>query len=247
MTAIDQDLAGRVAALPWYHQIELPGGVITPGLVNTTGVLAKLGLPESLDGKHVLDVGAWDGFYSFEAARRGAARVVATDSFVWEGRTWGSKDSFDLARTALGLDGVVEDRLIDAMELSPDRLGGTFDVVLHLGVLYHLRDPVTALERAASCCSDLLVLETETAVNFIPYAAARFHPGTSLNNDPTNWYQYNVRALTGLLSEIGFRRVDVIHRSSPLRRLVGSVRASRAGRSFRGTLRSARVVLHARR
>ena len=75
MTA--DDVAGRVAAIDWYHRIELPGGVVTPGVNNTPLALARLELPESLVGKSVLDVGAWDGFYSFEAARRGAKRVGA--------------------------------------------------------------------------------------------------------------------------------------------------------------------------
>lgn len=75
--------------------------------------------------------------------------MVATDSFVWQGR-W-QQSGFLLARQALGLEGVVEDRFIDVMDLSPEARGGTFDVVLFLGVLYHLRDPITALQRSRRC------------------------------------------------------------------------------------------------
>lgn len=242
-----EGLAERVAALPWYHTIDLGQGVVTPGVVQNRRVIPRLHLPESFAGKSVLDIGAWDGFWSFEAARRGADRVLATDSFSWDGRGWGSKDSFDLARDALGFTDRVDDMLIDPMDLSAERLGGTFDVVFHLGVLYHLRDPITSLELASAVCDDLLVLETETALNLLPFEAARIYSGTGLNDDASNWYQFNGRALKGMLREFGFSSVEVVYRHPRWRRVAGSIRAARQGRPFRATMRSARVVLHARR
>ena len=95
-------LAERVAALRWYHTIDLGHGVVTPGVDDTRERLARLALPGSLAGKTVLDIGAWDGFFSFEAERRGAARVVASDSYSWKGGGWGTKSGFLLAREALG-------------------------------------------------------------------------------------------------------------------------------------------------
>src|SRR5579864_629924 len=77
--------AGLEACPEWYHSIELAPGVITPGRVSSE-VLADrwraLRLPD-LRGKSVLDVGAYDGFYSFSAEAAGAARVVALDHYVW--------------------------------------------------------------------------------------------------------------------------------------------------------------------
>ncbi|HEX6487840.1 MAG TPA: hypothetical protein VF137_03055 [Candidatus Dormibacteraeota bacterium] len=133
------------------------------------------------------------------------------------------------------------------MDLSPDRVGGPFDVVLFLGVLYHLTDPVLAIERVASCCSDLLVLETETSLNWLPYPAARIYPGDELNNDPSNWYQYNVSALRGLLARCGFSDTQVIHRSPLHRRIARAAVRRNAGSPFRQLLRSSRLVMHARR
>jgi len=236
------DLAEQVRAIDWYHTIELPGGVVTPGVNNSRLALSRLQLPPSLAGKTVLDVGAWDGFYSFEAANRGADRVLATDSFVWQGR-WQQR-GFLLAREALGLDNAVEDMFVDVMDLSPEALGETFDVVLFLGVLYHLRDPITALERVASVCRGLLVLETETAFNWLSYPAARLWPGVELNGDDTNWWSLNGPALKALLRRYGFRDVRVVYRTSMLRR-VG--RAMRSGREFRTGLRGERMVIHAYR
>jgi tRNA (mo5U34)-methyltransferase len=237
-------LATRVGELFWYHRLELPGGVVTPGHSSPPRTSP---LPERLDGRSVLDIGTWDGLHAFEAARRGARRVLATDSFVWRSDRFSQNRPFLLAREALGLEGVVDDRLVDVMDLSPEALGGTFDVVLLLGVLYHLTDPVTAVERAASVCDELLVVETETALNWLPYPASRVYPGSELAEDDTNWFALNVRALRGLLARAGFTDVVVVHRSSLLRRVVRAVRARRDGGSFRRQLLSQRVVLHARR
>ncbi len=175
--------------IDWYHSIELPGGVVTPGVNRSSFALANLNLPMSLEGRSVLDIGAFDGFYSFEAAKRGARRVLATDSYVWNGH-W-TQAGFLLAREALGLDDFVEDRNIDVMDLSPEALGETFDVVLFLGVLYHLSDPIGALRRVASVCDGLLLLETETALNYLPFPAARIWPGRELNDNDTNWWSLN--------------------------------------------------------
>src|ERR671931_229568 len=95
------DLRSRVSALRWYHTIDLGGGVVTAGVDDTPQRLARLNLPESLSGQTVLDIGAWDGFFSFECERRGAARVVAADHYAWHGAGWGTKAGFNLAREVL--------------------------------------------------------------------------------------------------------------------------------------------------
>jgi tRNA (mo5U34)-methyltransferase len=236
--------ADRVAALDWYHRMELRG-VVTPGVSDTRRGLPRLKLPASFAGKSVLDVGAWDGFYSFEAARRGACRVLATDSFAWDGSCWGSKDGFLLARAALGMDHVVEDRLIDAMDLIPERLNETFDVTLFLGVLYHLKDPVTALQRVAAVTRELLVLETETALNWLPSPVCRVYAGRELNQDDTNFFAFNRSALKKLLKSHGFSRVEIKYRSSVRRRLARTAVAMTKHQPFRPTFRSARIVVHA--
>jgi tRNA (mo5U34)-methyltransferase len=237
------DLREAVAGIAWYHRMALPGGVVTPGVSDTARALPRLGLPDRLDGLSVLDVGAWDGFYSFECKRRGAARVLATDDFAWSGRSWGTKAGFLLARDALGLD--VEDRDIDVMDISPETVG-SFDVVLLLGVVYHLKDPITAIRAASSVTGRRLVVETETALNGLPFPAGRLYPGRELNADDTNWWALNRAALEGLLRDAGFARTEVVYRSSVPRRLARAGREAARGRgSFRMNARSARVVVHA--
>ena len=98
-------LRAEVAKIPfWYHCLDLGDGVVTPGCAATkwgqTG--NSIGMPRSLTGKSVLDVGAWDGFYSFEAERRGASRVLATDSYAWTTYQENGKAGFELARSVLG-------------------------------------------------------------------------------------------------------------------------------------------------
>ena len=240
------DLAQQVAAIRWFHTLELPGGITTPGAIDSSRLLRRIQLPRSLAGQRVLDIGAWDGYWSFEAARRGA-QVLATDSYSWGGGGWGTQEGFLLAREALGLGEQVRDQQIDVMDLTPERVGGPYDLVLLLGVLYHLRDPITAIERAASCCSGQLIIETETALNHLRVPAARVHPGATLANDPTNWYQYNVRALRGLLQELGFERVRTAYLTPTHRRIARALLGDRQGQTRRMALRSRRVILHAHR
>jgi tRNA (mo5U34)-methyltransferase len=239
------ELQDAVNAISWYHKMSLPGGIVTPGESDTARGLPRLRLPERLDGLSVLDIGAWDGFYSFEAKRRGAARVLATDSYSWAGSGWGSKAGFLLARQALGLD--VEDLDIDVMELSPERVG-TFDVVLLLGVLYHLKDPITAVERAASVTNRLLIVETVANFAWLPVPAARLFAGSELNDDDTNWWALNPAALRSLLESNGFRDVQAVYRTHLPRRVARALdQRIRHGRSFWSQVRGSRIVLHARR
>src|SRR6186713_416121 len=95
-------LRAAIRDVTWYHQIDLGRGVITPGSDNTLARIAMIGLPAELCGQSVLDIGAWDGAFSFEAERRGADRVMAVDSFCWSGEGWGTKAGFECARRILG-------------------------------------------------------------------------------------------------------------------------------------------------
>ena len=73
----------------WFHSIPLDDGTVTPGLDSSMDKLEQVCLPKDLSGKTVLDIGAWDGFFSFQAEKAGAKRVLATDHFCWSGPGWG--------------------------------------------------------------------------------------------------------------------------------------------------------------
>src|SRR5204863_2645983 len=86
----------------WWHSLDLGNGEITQGHKSTERLRqeANLAFAHGVTGKSVLDIGAWDGFFSFEAEKRGASRVLATDQFVWGGAV-NHKPAFDYARERL--------------------------------------------------------------------------------------------------------------------------------------------------
>jgi tRNA (mo5U34)-methyltransferase len=244
---VNNTLQAQVDALRWYHTIDLGHGVTTRGVDNTPERLARLRLPPTFSGRSVLDVGAWDGFFSFEAERRGAARVVATDHYSWHGLGWATgqgKAGFELARTALG--SRVEDVDLDVMELSPERIG-TFDTVLLLGVLYHLPNPLLALERVASVTGDLLIIETVVDMIGVNRPAAAFYPSRELNGDPTNWWGPNVPAVHGMLHSVGFTRVETVtpERSAVYRAARALAHRVKGRNSVGSAFRQDRAVFHA--
>ncbi len=240
------DLQSRVEAIRWYHTIDLGAGIVTRGVDDSPVRLARARFPESLRGLTVLDIGAWDGFFSFECERRGAARVVAADHFSWHGPGWGTKAGFSLARETLG--SRVEDIDIDVMDLSPDRVG-TFDVVLFLGVLYHLRHPFLALERVASVTRGLLILETVVDLVGFNRPAMAFYPGRELNNDPTNWWAPNVSAVHGMLTNLGFHDVATMTQlpNPAYRAARAAYHQLRGKNTMREAFRQDRAVFHARK
>jgi tRNA (mo5U34)-methyltransferase len=174
-------------------------------------LLPYLHLPADLSGKTVIDICTWDGYMAFECERRGA-RVTAVDSFAWDkqfahltpGLATG-RDGFDLAHDALN--SRVTPVHCDVFDLKPSELG-TFDIVLFLGVLYHMRHPLLALEKVAALCDNLLILETHTDMNDIDVPAMRFYRDGELNDDETNWWGPNVACVEAMLRDVGFAQVE---------------------------------------
>ena len=245
----DKDLLEAVSSVWWFHTMELAPGVVTRGRDNTPLRAAQMKLPDDLSGQTVLDVGAADGFFSFEAERRGAARVLATDAYDWKG--------FELARLALGSQ--VEYMHIDVLDLSPER-PGVFDVVLFLGVLYHMRNPLLALERVAAVTQRMLIVESlvERVGGREPVAV--FHPHDQTWNDRTTWWVPNPAAVKAMLSDAGFSRVEQVSftprfrtaasagvhaLSQEMRAKASASAAKRRTRPGIGALRQGRAVFHA--
>ena len=234
------ELREKVAAIRWFHRIDLGDGVITPGLDDTPAKLKRVRLPDDLTGKSVLDIGAWDGFFSFEAERRKASRVLAVDSFCWSGEGWGSKAGFQLARSALG--SKVEDREMEVHDLAPETMG-TFDLVLFFGVLYHMRHPLLALEKVSSVTKSHLILETKVDLLSLGAPAMAFYVGDELNGDPTNWWAPNIPGLCDMLRAVGFKRFEIVAQPGPW---IGRwLRALGRGQSPWRESQRGRVTVHA--
>jgi tRNA (mo5U34)-methyltransferase len=240
------ELAAEIAKIKWFHTFNFGNDIVTSGCDDSYKRLRTLHLPESLSGMTVLDIGSWDGFFAFEAERRGASRVLATDSFCWSGSGWGTKDGFNLARNILN--SKVEDLEIDIMELSPERVG-MFDLVLCLGVLYHMRNPLLALERVSSVTKSQLILDTHVDCVMTNRPVIAFYPGNELNDDPTNWCGPNRAAVEAMLGTVGFRRVEMVSQefrfSHPYRLARAVKRKLLNNESFWLNLSQDRMVFHA--
>ncbi len=157
--------------MPWYHTIDLPGGIATPGEYDHRPIVPKVPLPDRLDGLRCLDVGTQDGFWAFEMERRGAASVVAIDVERIEDLDWPEprpelgedaheflvrrQRAFEIAREALG--SKVERRFVSVYDLRPDNVG-TFDFAFLGTLLHHLRDPIGALQSVRRVVDGQLVL-----------------------------------------------------------------------------------------
>lgn len=220
-----EELQDKVAAFPfWYHRIELPGGVTTPGMNPLSP--ETYGIPEDLSGKRVLDVGAWDGYWTFEALKRGAAEVVAIDDFSdylgqLETRDRPGWETFDFCREALGYSEDVCRRVERSVyDVSEVELG-RFDVVFFFGTLYHLRYPLLALDRLAVICDGTLIVESQIADDYSAFQGGlgkgypgeqmvmEFFPGDELAGNETNWWAPTLYCLGHLVRAAGFPSVDV--------------------------------------
>ena len=183
-------LAERVRALdPWYHTLDLGAGVVTQGMFDLRPYVERYGLPD-VSGKRVLDVGTFDGFWAFELERRGAT-VTSLDLDRIQQLDWPPRlrppddaprgDTFRVAHEALSSS--VERVGCSIYDATPERLGGTFDLVFCGSVLIHLRDPMLALERMAALCRGRLIIAEEHSRRLAPFGFVR--EGGSCRQDET--------------------------------------------------------------
>lgn len=168
---MSQQKADPVRELIWYHTVELPGGVTTPGIYDHRPYLGFYGLPADMRGNTALDVGAASGFFTFELERRGA-RVTATDLPTWQAHDFSAHytpelaaekadeyllEPFLFARHALASH--AERVLTNIYDISPATTG-TFDLVFCGSVLVHVSDPATALRRLQSVTREAAIIAT---------------------------------------------------------------------------------------
>jgi tRNA (mo5U34)-methyltransferase len=178
------DLMERAREQSWYHTMELTPGNFTEGWFDLRPYVDGYGIPERLDGKRVLEVGTWDGFWAFELERRGA-EVVALDLDDERVLDWPPRrrpkefsdvrrgDGFRLAKEIRGSN--VERVNCSIYHALPENLG-TFDLVFCGSVLIHLRDQLLALERMAGLSHDRLILaeEYDRRADLVPFAVSRY-------------------------------------------------------------------------
>lgn len=197
----------EVDKLNWFHKITLPNGVLTNGAGNTPLILSKLKLPADLTGKTVVDIGAFDGFYSFECEKRGATDILAVDSKNWGcGHYIGNrKECFNLAHKALN--SKVRDLEVDFDDHKAEQIFGQFDIVLFLGILYHVDNPIQVLQNARKMTKELCIIETHVDMLDYPESATRFYPGSG---NSLHWWGFNAKCVEAMALAAGFKRVELI-------------------------------------
>ena len=129
--------------------------------------------------------------------------MLATDSFTWDHPQFRGRAAFDLACRATGLH--PEARRLDPMELPADL--EPFDLVLFLGVFYHLRNPIPAMDALGRLARFGAIVETHQDAFDQQRPAMVFYPGAELGGDATNWWGPNQPLMTQLLLQAGFTRI----------------------------------------
>ncbi len=221
------DLEKRIEDIgSWYHAIDLGDGIRTPGAFDMAPFLGEYDFPESMEGMRVLDVGASNGFFSFEFHRRGAAEVVAIDLPTWGAHDWTPRyrasyeakaaeerdkidratmrAGFELCREALGCDRVTKKEMA-IYDMSPETLG-EFDLVFCGSMLMHVRDPVLGVQSMRSVCKDdgKLIITASCSFEDSAEPIARF----AGEWDQCNWWQMNPACLDRILLCSDFEVVD---------------------------------------
>jgi tRNA (mo5U34)-methyltransferase len=205
----------------WFHNLDLFGIKTAPHHFLGDFPAIKWqqispAIPEKLDGASVLDIGCNGGFYSIEMKRRGAARVLGIDvddRYLKQAR---------FAAKTLGLEIEFEKRSVYAT----DEIPGQFDFVLFMGVFYHLRYPLYALDQVIKKVAGTLVFQTmirgsETVRQWAddypfwnkeifhdPDFPAMYFIEKSYSQDPTNWWIPNCAAMEGMLRSSGLEIVN---------------------------------------
>lgn len=195
-----------------YHSIPLNDGRVIEGAMPLAWQQSRLdsfGLPQDLSGKRVLDIGPWDGYFTFEMERRGA-QVTGLD--------YVDLDTFRRLRTALNSQANYIRRAIYEMD---HRELGQFDYVLCLGVLYHLKYPIEGLERVCAITTDTAIIdsfvidgeewlrgERDTALR------AEFYERDELAGQLDNWWGPSVTTMGAWIRAAGFAEAELL-RVSP--------------------------------
>lgn len=216
---LSDDEAKALVADPsviWHQVFHLSENVVAPGANDIEWLLEKVGLPAKLDGESLIDIGTTNGGAAFIAQRRGAERVVAVDIYP--------PDRFGFDRLNAAFGGGV-DFLQGTIYQLPQILGDEqFDEVLFLGVLYHLRHPLLALDSLRRLTRQHLYVETETWGDPSDPPMARYFRHDELAGDSSNWFAPNLSCLVDWVESSGFvvDRVEYWPQDKPTRACVAA-------------------------
>lgn len=210
ITLSDEEISLRIAHVKrWHHSIKL-GNICTPGKIPYDHSMSKAEtIPENLEGKSVLDVGAWDGFFSFLCENRGASRALAIDNWQYEEDL--KNKGFIIAKEILN--SKVEYMKLDVNDI--DQIDESFDIVLFFGVYYHLENPLLALKKLFSRVKEEVILTGSILVDERPIMY--FLETGELGGDPNNYWLATPSCIERMCKRVGYTKVvlqeDVSFRS----------------------------------
>ena len=195
------ELIAEVDRHSWLYTIDLGDGVQTKGLFGPPHVHIREALDTiDLRGKKVLDVGCWEGHWSFEIERRGAAEIFATDYLVGDPRAHTDAQGRIELPTFRLAHSILESRVQYYPTTSVyhiDQLGERdFDVIVFCGVYYHLKHPLVAFSKLRTLLArgGTMIVEGPVVLG-VSDASARFFYHELLGDDPTNWWVPSVPCL----------------------------------------------------
>jgi tRNA (mo5U34)-methyltransferase len=213
-----KNLIEEMKDIQFRHIIEVAPGIFTPGTAKNNiaeNCTKRFGIPEKLSNKTVLDIGCWDGIFSFECEKRGAVEVLATD--VFSKNSDGCSEGFKFCKKAL--DSKVKFKKISVYDLSPETVG-QYDIVLFYGVLYHLQEVLPALKAIKSITRDYALISSamaeDEAISNSLTPCFELRPGYL--GDSTNCWYPNMEGLKTALLHAGFTKVEIVHVSKNSRR-----------------------------
>lgn len=197
----------EMAAINWWHVIpvgwdEKKNIIYAPGKVGPYNH-GEFGIPDDLAGKTVLDIGAWDGYFTWACEKLGAD-VTSIDTTKEDGGNWGGTRGYEFCRRMLD----AKARLVYPLSIYdlPGEMHNQFDLVLNFGVIYHLHHPMIALEKTFQAIKPggMAIFETAYDCRNSRWGASLWSLWPNHEGDPTNFFYPTIEGLKNALKICGF-------------------------------------------
>jgi tRNA (mo5U34)-methyltransferase len=219
ITAAQQQISSRINRVQWYHTLHVGEGVMTPGVFDYNPLISLCPFPASMAGQRVLDIATYDGFWAFHMEELGAevwgtdvgcvgdldipppARAAMSDEQLAAPTGSGFSLAKELRKSR------VRREICNVYDLSPERMGGKFDVVFCGHLLTDVRDPVRALERVRSVVGGYAIL-LDCFNPFVP----RLHMLYKATAQDRTWWAFSFTAMERMIMDAGFSKVEVLHK-----------------------------------